>query len=111
MKLLFDQNLSPKLTSLLNDAFPDSSHVSLHRLDSAEAMVVWEFAREQGFAIVTKDADFPEFSVRLGFPPKVIWLRLGNCATQTVEAVLRSNRANLEAFDADAAAGVLSILP
>ena len=35
MKLLFDQNLSPKLVHRLADLFPDSSHVQLVGLDRA----------------------------------------------------------------------------
>ena len=35
MKLLFDQNLSPKLVSLLDDVFPGSVHVQSASLDCA----------------------------------------------------------------------------
>ena len=111
MKLLFDQNLSPRLINTLADVFPDSSHVSFHGLDRADDLSVWTFAQSQGFVIVTKDSDFPEISVRLGFPPKVVWLRLGNCSTREVSAVLRLSHAALEAFEVDAAAGVISVWP
>jgi hypothetical protein len=33
MKLLFDQNLSPRLVAKLADHFPDSAHVMTHALD------------------------------------------------------------------------------
>jgi predicted nuclease of predicted toxin-antitoxin system len=49
--------------------------------------------------------------VHLGFPPKIVWLRLGNCTTRDVEAALRLNHSSLEAFDQDAAVGVFSTLP
>jgi predicted nuclease of predicted toxin-antitoxin system len=111
MKLLLDQNLSPKLVTVLQDAFADSSHVSTHGLGTADDLAVWEFAKTNGFVIVTKDADFPELSVRLGFPPKVIWLRLGNCSTQQVESVLRVSLSSLNAFETDVAAGVMLVMP
>jgi predicted nuclease of predicted toxin-antitoxin system len=111
MKLLLDQNLSPKLVMALQDAFPNSSHVSTHGLGTADDLAVWEFAKTNGFVIVTKDADFPELSVRLGFPPKVIWLRLGNCSTQQVESVLRVSLSSLNAFETDVAAGVMLVMP
>ena len=56
MKLLFDQNLSPKLVNRLADLFPGSSPVQSLGLDCAEDDQVWEHARLNGFAIVTKDA-------------------------------------------------------
>lgn len=111
MKLLFDHNLSPRLVVMLSDVFMDSSHVSLHGLGTADDATVWAFAQANGYAIVTKDSDFPDLSVRLGFPPKIVWLRLGNCTTQDVAAALHVNRSSLESFDLDNTAGVFTILP
>lgn len=111
MKLLLDHNLSPRLVALLGDVFADSSHVSLHGLETADDAAVWAFAQANGYAIVTKDSDFPDLSVRLGFPPKIVWLRLGNCTTRDVEAALRLNHSTLEEFDQDTTVGVFSILP
>jgi len=74
MRLLFDQNLSPRLVGRLRDVFPDCSHVFSHGLDRADDRVLWEFARVNDFVLVTKDADFSELSTLQGFPPKVIWI-------------------------------------
>ncbi|ERT07971.1 hypothetical protein M595_2109 [Lyngbya aestuarii BL J] len=90
MKLLFDQNLSRKLVNRLADLFPDASHVQFHNLTDADDSEIWEFAKIQGFCIVTQDADFAERSRLYGSPPKVIWLRCGNTQTNNVEAILRS---------------------
>ena len=107
MKLLFDQNLSPKLVKRLADLFPDSSHVQIVGLDCASDDQVWEHARLNRFAIVTKDEDFNTLSVMRGSPPKVIWLQLGNCTTGQVEAVFRSRRADIEAFEKDSSVDTL----
>lgn len=69
MKLLFDQNLSPRLAARLADIFPGSSHVFWLELDRAADEVVWEYARAEGYLLVTKDADFSELSTLRGFPP------------------------------------------
>ena len=90
MKLLFDQNLSRKLVTRLADIFPDASHVQFHGLTDADDSKIWEFAKIEGFCIVTQDADFAERSHLYGSPPKVIWLRCGNTPTSNVEAILRS---------------------
>jgi predicted nuclease of predicted toxin-antitoxin system len=109
MKLLFDQNLSPKLVNRLADLFPGSSHVLLEALDSASDDQVWEHARLNGFAIVTKDADYNNLSVLRGSPPKVIWLLLGNCTIAQVEAVFRARFADIEAFERDLSMGTLAL--
>jgi predicted nuclease of predicted toxin-antitoxin system len=58
MKLLFDHNLSYKLVGRLADQFPDSEHVRNVNLHEANDRTVWEYARTNGFAIVSKDEDF-----------------------------------------------------
>jgi predicted nuclease of predicted toxin-antitoxin system len=107
MKLLFDQNLSPKLVRRLADLFPDSSHVQAVGLDSANDDQVWVHARLNGFAIVTKDEDYNHLSVLRGSPPKVIWLQLGNCTTTQVEDVFRGRYAEIEAFEQNPSVGTL----
>jgi len=89
VKLLFDQNLSPSLLDSLADIYPESVHVQSVGLERADDTAVWDFARLQNLVIVTKDADFQERSLIAGAPPKVIWIRRGNCSTSDIEAILR----------------------
>lgn len=109
MKLLFDQNLSPRIVNRLADIFPDSSHVFLLSLHQAEDVEVWNYARDNNFVIVTKDADFGELGTLRGFPPQVIWLRVGNCTTQKIEELLRSNRDTIERLEHDSTIGIVSL--
>jgi predicted nuclease of predicted toxin-antitoxin system len=90
LKLLFDQNLSRKLATRLADIFPDSSHVQFHELQEKTDTEIWEFARKNDFCIVTQDVDFAERSRLYSSPPKVVWLRCGNTASNEVEALIRS---------------------
>ncbi len=108
-KLLFDQNLSPRLVSLLIDLFPGSSHVSTLGMGDASDQVVWNYAALEGFIIVTKDADFNDFTVALGFPPKVVWIRRGNCSTKTLEGLLRANYLAIENLSTDSNIGLLTL--
>lgn len=89
MKLLFDENLSPRLPRVLADIYPDSTHVHECGLGSADDSAVWQYARKYGFAIVSKDSDFQDRSVLHGHPPKFIWLRAENCSTGEIENLLR----------------------
>jgi predicted nuclease of predicted toxin-antitoxin system len=76
-------------------------------LEAADDEAVWRHAADGGFAIVTKDDDFRQRGFVRGAPPKVIWVRLGNCTTDEVEAVLRARHADILTFDADPAAALL----
>jgi predicted nuclease of predicted toxin-antitoxin system len=101
MKLLFDQNLSPRLPRLLGDIFPDSAHIREFGMKEATDTQIWDYAKANGFAIVSKDSDFQARSLLLGHPPKFIWLRVGNCPIKTVEDLLRKYSVAIHTFDLD----------
>ena len=109
MKLLFDENLSPHLAAAFQSDYPGSTHVHLLGLGSALHDRVWDYARDGGFAIVTKDADYQERSLMLGYPPKVKWIRLGNVSTEEIEAALRERREAINRLDSDAELAVLIV--
>ena len=109
MRLLFDQNLSHRLVGLLAAEFPGSEHVRNVGLAAASDPAVRAFAAANGFAIVSKDTDFQRRAALLGFPPKVVWVRLGNCPTAAVAALLRARLADLQAFEAHPTASFLAL--
>ena len=101
MRLLIDHNLSPSLTAILQDIYPDSIHVYAIGLEESDDVVVWEYARTNGLLIVTKDADYLAIGARLGHPPKVVRIGLGNCPTAIVADLLRVHRDELLRFYQD----------
>ncbi len=110
MKLLFDQNLSFRLCTRLADYFPNSSQVRLVELDRANDFDIWQYARTNGFTIVTQDADFADMSALFGSPPKVIWLRCGNQPTSIIEGLIRQHADAIAAFDKDSTVSCFEIL-
>lgn len=109
MKLLFDQNLSPRLPALLADEYPGSAHVREFGMAAAPDLAVWTFASSAGYFVVSKDSDFEQRALLFGPPPKVIWLRLGNCPTNAVATLLRTRLSFILAFDADPSAAILAL--
>jgi predicted nuclease of predicted toxin-antitoxin system len=109
VKLLFDQNLSHKLVRRLADLFPDSVHVREVGLKEAGDPLVWAYAKDNGLMVVSKDSDFHQRSFLYGYPPKVVWVRLGNCSTADVERVLRTNFEVIKDFYEDVSAAFLSL--
>ncbi len=98
MKLLFDENLSLKLIQVLAKDFPDSSHVEVAGLRGMTDAVIWNYARDNGFTIVSKDNDFRQRSFLHGAPPKVIWLSIGNAGTSVIVSLLRGSRDRVYRF-------------
>lgn len=111
MKLLFDANISHRLVNSLSDLFPGSTHVRLVGLERGTDREVWDYARANGFAIVTRDTDFQYLSLLRGPPPKVIWVRLGNCKTAEIESALRSRHERLAQFRDDEQSALMVLGP
>jgi len=110
MKLLLDQNLSPKLTANFTNSFDEIKQVQELHLDKADDNSILEFARSGGFTIVSRDSDFNDLVSFFGFPPKVIWIRRGNCSTNDIKLLLENNLDRIHAFGNDDENGILIIL-
>lgn len=110
MKLLFDQNLSPVLVARLADVYPQSRHVRDAGLERASDDEVWRLALDQGLAIVTKDSDFQERRQFAITAPDIVWIRRGNCSTDEIEALLRSQAGRIAAIEHDGTPRFLILL-
>jgi predicted nuclease of predicted toxin-antitoxin system len=91
MKLLLDENLSDRVISKIIDLYPDSNHVKALALINTADAIIWEYAKANQFVIVSKDSDFHQRSLLYGYPPKFIYLRIGNSPTSKIINILRSN--------------------
>ena len=107
MSLLFDQNLSHRLVTLLAKEYPGSVHVRDVSLGAADDQLVWSHATDHGLTIVSKDSDFQQRALLFGHPPKVVWVRLGNCTTAAIATLLRARHSDVVAFEADFEAAFL----
>ena len=88
IKLLFDQNLSYRLVSRLKEFYPNSVHIASIGLDKSSDIDVWNYAKKNGYTLVTKDSDFNDICTLYNFPPHIIWLRLGNSRVSIAQDVL-----------------------
>ena len=89
MKLLIDQNISHRIIPLLNEQFSDIYHVKDSGLINADDHIIFKYARENEFnAVITLDDDFVKLLNLFSAPPKIIWLRTGNCSTTFLAEIL-----------------------
>jgi len=109
VKLLFDENVSPRLVGLLVGAYPGSTHVSDVGLKGAADDVIWKYARDHGYVIASKDDDFRQRSFVEGAPPKVIWLQVGNAGTTAIASLLRDEALRLRAFEGEEESSLLIV--
>jgi len=82
MKLLLDENLSPRLPAMLADLYPDSSQIELLGLRGSADTAVWDYAKAHDFVLVSKDNDFRQRSFQYGAPPKVAWISVASCGAR-----------------------------
>ena len=98
MKLLFDQNISPKIIKQLDGFFQEAKQVKHVGLEDASDSAIFEFAKANDFAIVTFDSDFVDLNVIRGIPPKIIWLKTGNMITKAIAFLLSINNELIKEF-------------
>ncbi len=101
MKLLFDQNISFRVAARLQSSFPGCGQVRELALEDKSDLEIWEYAKQEGFTIVTFDADFFDLVTLYGHPPKVVWLRVGNTSTDNLITLLQKHAGNITAFIED----------
>jgi len=107
VKLLLDENLSPKLAKALAAEFPDTTHIELLGLRGSSDRTVWEVARDEGYTIVSKDNDFRQRAFLYGPPPKVVWLSVGNAGTAAIAVIFREHGSLIRQFVTQAEEGLL----
>lgn len=96
MKLLLDENLSRRIVPFLQTAFPGSSQVTLLGLESTSDAEIWQYAKTNGFVIVSRDSDFQERSLVSGHPPQVVWLKIPNRSKTVVLNILLNHHTEIE---------------
>jgi predicted nuclease of predicted toxin-antitoxin system len=99
MKLLFDENLSPKLPRLVGAVFADRGHVRELGLKGQTDEDIWNFAKTNGFAIISKGKDFYQRALLYGTPLKFIWLNIGNCTRGDLLSLIQRHAKEILAFE------------
>ncbi len=91
MNLLFDQNLSPRILKTLPQEFSTCQQVRFLGLENSSDFEIFQFARNNDFAIVTFDSDFVDLNAMHGTPPKIVYLNTGNLTTKHISELLTMN--------------------
>jgi len=106
MKLLLDENVSFRILNSLLSIFPGSTHVSKGSSVKSD-LEIFQYAKRNDFTILTFDEDFYDLQLIKGFPPKIIWLRVGNISNLNLLNKIISKKAEIEAFEINSEVGIL----
>jgi len=80
----------------------------MHKSDDSD---IWYYARHHGYCLATKNTDMVDLCVLRGAPPKILWLRAGNCSTAAVREIFARNAERIADFEKDETTVVLSLFP
>ena len=109
MKLLFDENISFRIVKKSATIFPDSIHVTDVQPALRSDTAIFHYAKVNKFIIVTFDEDFIDLQSLSGFPPKIVWLRMGNSSTLNVLHKLSENIQTIGDLSENTQLGILEI--
>lgn len=110
MSLLFDQNISIQVKKNIQEHYPDCLHVKEIGLINALDIEIWNYAKLKNLIIVTKDSDFNDFYTLFGFPPKLIWLRIGNSNNKKISDLFINQKTTITEFKENSIYGKFEIL-
>ena len=97
-KYILDENLSKVLAGKLNDYLNSVIPVRDIELSKFTDINIWNYARNNGCTIITKDNDFLYLSNIYGCPPKVIKLNCGNKNTTYISELLIRRMTEIRIF-------------
>lgn len=75
--MLFDQNISFRITKKIMDHFPYCKHVSDFGLNDSEDSDIWYYAKTNNYSVVTFDSDFYDISLIKGHLLKLFGFEQG----------------------------------
>lgn len=87
MKFLVDAQLPPALARFLVSLGENAIHVLDAGLLEATDSEIWDFAIQNDWVIISKDEDFSFRAAMTSSPPRIIWVRVGNCSKQRLIAI------------------------
>jgi predicted nuclease of predicted toxin-antitoxin system len=98
MILLFDQNISFRVSRKLHPQFPNCKHISDEGLLNSSDVSIWDFCKKNIYCIVTFDHDFIDLSLLKGAPPKVIFIKTGNLKSDEIIRLFIKHKIQIEEF-------------
>jgi predicted nuclease of predicted toxin-antitoxin system len=99
VKLLLDENLSWRMIKQLTPIFAEVVHASELKIKQpADDISIWDYAKKNGFTILSKDDDFEKIVLLRKAPPKLIHLKTYNLDTKKLVDLILENKYKIIEF-------------
>ena len=91
MMIILDAHISPSLANWISEIYNIETYsASFLKLQNANDLEIFEFAKQKNAIIITKDDNFLKLIEKFGSPPKIIWLTCGNTSKEKLKNILKS---------------------
>ena len=87
--------------------FDEVVHVGDVGMEEVDDIIIWSYAHDGNWTIMSKDGDFADMALLYGAPPKVIRLRIGNRPWRTASNVVTENADAVRSFLANPESSLL----
>ncbi|MDP9230504.1 MAG: DUF5615 family PIN-like protein [Bacteroidota bacterium] len=110
MKLLIDENLSWRICKLLLPLFEKVVHVkdAIAKVKSTD-WEIREYAKSNGYSIVTCDDDFIKYLMSHGFPPKIIKISISHPSYIELANIIKEKHKEIMEFNSNSEMGLFEI--
>jgi predicted nuclease of predicted toxin-antitoxin system len=99
VKLLLDENLSWRMIKQLTPFFAEVVPVSESKIiQPADDISIWNYAKKNGFTIISKDDDFEKIVLLRKAPPKLVYLKTYNLDTKKLVDLILENKDKIIEF-------------
>jgi len=91
MTLWLDAQLPPQLASWIQQTLAINA-IALRDIGLRDATdnAIFDAAKKANAVLISKDSDFVELVLRLGAPPKLIWLTCGNVSNAALQTLFNT---------------------
>lgn len=107
-RFLVDNQLPAALVHWIESKDCRAEHVLALDMAQSRDEIIWEWARQSRAVIVSQDEDFAQMTVMRPEQVQVVWLRLGNCRTTVLLAVMERAWADIT-IQLDAGARLIEV--
>ena len=99
MKVLIDQNISHRIMVHIAFVFDGIAHVKTEGWIDWNDYDIFMAARQKKYdAVITLDEDFNKLLLEHSYPPRVIWLKTGNCSTKRLAEIIIQHQDTISDF-------------
>ncbi|GHT21445.1 hypothetical protein FACS189430_01490 [Bacteroidia bacterium] len=99
LKFIVDTQLPPALAAFLNLKGMDATHVMDYPMgEFTSDKEIIDIASREERIVITKDSDFFDYHLLKGYPPAILWLRIGNVKNKDLIEIIDTHLTKIQSL-------------